>query len=113
AFWMQTRERHEQRRHDVERPVLAQEELYLPPEALRQRLNRLPCIEVCGEGHPRRGDAVPLGEQPAPALPLVAKDAQPAEALKSFLAHYPGRVLVAADSPGRREALMDVMQAAG
>src|SRR3546814_18629714 len=45
-------------------------------------------------------------------LPLVVKDAQPAAALKSFLASYPGRVLVAADTAGRREALLEVLQAA-
>src|SRR3546814_11215684 len=32
--------------------------------------------------------------------------------LKSFLASYPGRVLVAADTAGRREALLEVLQAA-
>src|SRR3546814_10407291 len=45
-------------------------------------------------------------------LPLVVKDAQPAAALKSFLASYPGRVLVAVDTAGRREALLEVLQAA-
>src|SRR3546814_8857175 len=32
--------------------------------------------------------------------------------LKSFLASYPGRVLVPADTAGRREALLEVLQAA-
>ncbi len=112
AFWTQTQTRYEQRRHDIERPLLPPDELYLPPDALRQRLNQSPRIEICGEGHPRRAEAQPLGEQPAPPLPLAAKDHAPGEALKSFLAGYPGRVLVAADSPGRREALLEVMQAA-
>jgi len=40
------------------------------------------------------------------------KDAQPAAALKTFLASYPGHVLVAADTAGRREALLEVLQAA-
>ncbi|MBP3984993.1 transcription-repair coupling factor [Pseudoxanthomonas helianthi] len=112
AFWTQTQNRYEQRRHDIERPLLPPDELYLPPDALRQRLNESPRIEVCGEAHPRRAEAQALGEQPAPSLPLAAKDHAPGEALKSFLASYPGRVLVAADSPGRREALLEVMQSA-
>ncbi len=112
AFWTQTQNRYEQRRHDIERPLLPPDELYLPPDALRGLLNRSPRIEVCGEGHPRRAEAQPLGEQPAPSLPLATKDHAPGGALKSFLASYPGRVLVAADSPGRREALLEVMQAA-
>ena len=112
AFWAQTSNRYEQRRHDLERPLVPPDELYLPPDALRERLNRSARIEICGPGHPRREEAQALGEQPVPVLPLAAKDAEPAAAVKSFLASYPGRVMVAADSPGRREALMEVMQAA-
>ena len=113
AFWTQTQSRYEQRRHDLERPLLPPDELYLSPEALRERLNQSPRVEVCGPEHPRRDEAQPLGEQPAPLLPVAAKDVEPAAAVKSFLATYPGRVLIAADSAGRREALMEVLQAAG
>ena len=112
AFWTQTRERHEQRRHDVEHPVLAPDALYLPPDALRSTLNARPRVEVCGEGHAQREKAKALGDAPAPSLPLAQKDHAPAEALKRFLAAYRGRVLIAADSAGRREALMDLLHAA-
>ncbi|MEJ1096525.1 MULTISPECIES: transcription-repair coupling factor [unclassified Pseudoxanthomonas] len=112
AFWAQTQNRYEQRRHDIERPLLPPEELYLPPDTLRERLNQKPRIEVCGADHPRHTEAQALGEQPLPPLPIAAKDSAPGEALKSFLAHYPGRVLIAADSAGRREALLEVLQAA-
>ncbi|NZA26587.1 transcription-repair coupling factor [Luteimonas sp. SJ-92] len=112
-FWQQIGERHEQRRHDIERPLLPPAELWLPPEALRARLNRDQCIEVAGAGHPQFGQALALGEQPAPELPLTARDAAPAAALASFLDSYPGRVLIAADSPGRREALLELLQPAG
>lgn len=113
AFWQQTRNRYEQRRHDVEHPLLAPEELYLPPDTLRERLNQGIRVEVCGSDHPRAEEAAPLGDQPAPSLPVAGRDRHVAgEALRSFLGSYPGRVLVAADSPGRREALLEVLQAA-
>lgn len=112
AFWAQTRNRYEQRRHDIERPLLPPDELYLAPDALRERLNQQARVDVCGPQHSRHGDALPLGDQPLPPLPVAAKDAPAGEALTSFLGHYPGRVLVAADSPGRREALLEVLQAA-
>lgn len=111
-FWKQTADRYEQRRHDLERPLLPPTELYLSPDALREQLNRGDRVEVCGEQHPQRERASALGDQPAPALPVAAKDAQPAEALKSFLRTYAGRTLIAADSPGRREALLELLQAA-
>ncbi|GAB3388470.1 transcription-repair coupling factor [Lysobacter fragariae] len=111
-FWKQTADRYEQRRHDLERPLLPPTELYLSPDTLREQLNKGNRIEVCGDANPQRERATALGELPAPSLPVAAKDAQPAEALKSFLRTYPGRVLVAADSPGRREALLELLQAA-
>ncbi|MDR7069048.1 transcription-repair coupling factor (superfamily II helicase) [Pseudoxanthomonas japonensis] len=112
AFWAQTRNRYEQRRHDIERPLLPPDELYLSPDGLREQLNQRPRIEVCGPQHSRQADALPLGDQPLPPLPVAAKDAPAGDALKSFLGHYPGRVLIAADSPGRREALLEVLLAA-
>lgn len=111
AFWAQTQNRYEQRRHDIERPLLPPDELYLPPEALRERLNRGARVEVCGPHHTRYAEALPLGDQSLPPLPVAAKDAPAGEALKSFLSHYPGRVMIAADSAGRREALLEVLQA--
>ncbi|MCE7032502.1 transcription-repair coupling factor [Lysobacter sp. GX 14042] len=113
AFWRHTGERYEQRRHDLERPLLPPGELYLSPDQLRERLNLGARVEICGEDHPQRGRAHELGSQPAPELPLAARDQVPAGALKSFLGSYPGGVLVAADSPGRREALLEILHAAG
>ncbi|GGD38858.1 transcription-repair coupling factor [Pseudoxanthomonas indica] len=112
AFWATTRNRYEQRRHDVERPLLPPDELYLSPEALRERLNQQPRVELCAPDHPRHAEALALGEQPAPALPIAQKDHTPGVALRSFLDSYRGRVLIAADSAGRREALLEVLQSA-
>ena len=111
--WIQAGERYEQRRHDIERPLLPPAELWLSPDALRERFNARPCIEVCAKGHPRFDDAHGTGTQAAPELPLAPRGQAAGEALRSFLASYPGRVLVAADSAGRREALLEVMAAAG
>lgn len=112
AFWAQTADRYEQRRHDLERPLLPPSALYLSPDQLRERLNNGPRVEVWASDHARIEQAQPLGDQPLPSLPVAARDAPAGQALKSFLDHYPGRVLVAADSPGRREALLEVLQAA-
>ncbi|HDS1634758.1 TPA: transcription-repair coupling factor [Stenotrophomonas maltophilia] len=112
AFWAQTGDRYEQRRHDVERPLLPPSSLYLSPELLRERLNDAARIEVWAPEHARIADAHALGDQPLPPLPVAAREAPAGDALKSFLGHYPGRVLIAADSPGRREALLEVLQAA-
>jgi transcription-repair coupling factor (superfamily II helicase) len=112
AFWAQTSDRWEQRRHDVERPVLPPEEIFLPPDALRAELNRVQRIEVCAPGHPHYPESTAMAEQPAPVLAWIRKGEDSGAALKSFLANYPGRVLLAADSAGRREALIELLDSA-
>ncbi|MDE2315101.1 MAG: transcription-repair coupling factor, partial [Xanthomonadaceae bacterium] len=110
AFWTQTSERYDQRAHDIERPVLPPGELYLSPEQLREQLNRRLRVEMVDSGH---AHAVDAGTQPAPELPLNRKGEEPGTSLRHFLASYPGRVLVAADSAGRREALLETLAGAG
>ncbi len=112
-FWQQIAHRFDQLRHDIERPLLPPAELWLEPDALRERLNQGVRVEICDAEHPRHAQASPLGDQPAPELPLAARDHVPADALVRYLDRYPGRVLVAADSAGRREALLEILQAGG
>jgi transcription-repair coupling factor (superfamily II helicase) len=112
TFWSQTQERWEQRRHDIERPILAPDEIFLSPDALRGEFNRHERIEVCGAEHAQHGKAHDFGAQPAPRLPWIEKGEAAGAALRSFLDHYPGRVLIAADSAGRREALLELLAAA-
>ncbi|WP_159082178.1 transcription-repair coupling factor [Rhodanobacter thiooxydans] len=109
-FWTQTAERYDQRAHDIERPVLPPAEIYLPPEKLREQLNRRLRVEVVEAGHEH---AIDTGTQPAPELPLNRKGEEPGTSLRHFLSSYPGRVLIAADSAGRREALIETLATAG
>ncbi|SHM07410.1 transcription-repair coupling factor [Rhodanobacter sp. OK091] len=109
-FWTQTAERYDQRAHDIERPVLPPAELYLPPEQLREQLNKRLRVEVVDAGHEH---AVAAGTQPAPELPLNRKGEEPGTSLRHFLSSYPGRVLITADSAGRREALIETLAGGG
>ncbi len=63
----------EQRRHDLERPLLAPDALYMSPDILREQLNQGARIEVCGDSHPQFARAQALASQPAPALPITAR----------------------------------------
>ena len=109
-FWKQTTGRYDQRAHDIERPVLPPAEIFLPPDSLRARLNQRLRVEVVDPGHEH---VIDTGTQPAPELPLNRKGEEPGTALRQFLASYPGRVLIAADSAGRREALIESLATAG
>lgn len=112
-FFAQTVERYEQRRHDRERPVLPPAELYLTPEQLRAALNRMPRIEIDdGTG----AADIPVHALGAATLPPVASDLrslEPSALLRAMAAGHAGRVLVALDSAGRREALAEQLRASG
>ncbi|MBS0432642.1 MAG: transcription-repair coupling factor [Proteobacteria bacterium] len=111
--WTQIGERHDQRAHDVERPILPPVELYLPPQGLRERLNEVSRVELVADD-PRAADT---GTGAAPDLKGAprgdSRHATFALTLRDYLgAHPEQRVLVASDSAGRREALIEQLAAA-
>src|SRR4029077_16132453 len=95
AFWAQAQQRYDSRAHDIERPILPVAELYVPPDRLREQLNRRLRVDIVAKG--TNENAHEVGTQPAPALPINRRGEAPAQELKAFLANYPGRVLIAAD----------------
>jgi transcription-repair coupling factor (superfamily II helicase) len=109
AFQEQIMERYEQHRYDAERPLLPPPVLFLEAAQVEQALARYPRVELyeAGDG----GRQLP---DPAAAGPAVsAAPERPAEALEQFLVEFPGRVLIAAESAGRREVLLDTLRGYG
>ena len=109
SFSEQTAERYEQRAHDVERPILPPDEIFLSPVQLRQQINQRHCIEIVEPGHRH---AVDTGSVSAPEAPLKTTAASGTPDFAAWLAGQSGRVLIAADTAGRREALADQIAAA-
>ena len=96
-----TRERWEQRRHDLERPVLDPEELFFSPEEIEQVLLDCPTVYLPDP------DAEPAARPefntaPAPDLHIHERGKEAAADLHGFLESFSGRTLFAADTPGRR-----------
>jgi len=113
TFMAQVDERYEQRRHDIERPLLAPQELYLDGDALAARLKPYARISYQSGTVPERPRGVAavheLATRPLPPLGLQARAARPAGLLQDFLASDPGRVLFVAETAGRREALLETL----
>ncbi len=103
-FWKQAGERHDQRAHDIQRPILPPMELYLPPQSLREQLNRVLRIDLVADDDARAADS---GTRAAPDFSAAGAGGFPARLHEWLDAHAERRVLVAADSPGRREALLE------
>jgi transcription-repair coupling factor (superfamily II helicase) len=115
--WLDIEQRHEDRRHDIERPILSPEELFLRPEELEARIGAFQAITLevfkadLDAGTDRTAHNFPTA---APReLRADARAEEPFAPLSAYLAQLGGRVLIGADSPGRREVLHDMLRTAG
>ena len=109
--------RYEQRRHDLERPLLPPDRLYLTADELSSRLNRMSGVRhqstEVAERRKGFGGMVNFATRALPALGIQARAARPAEALQDFLAAPGRRVLCTAESAGRREMLSENLRGFG
>jgi len=112
--WQDIEARYEAQRHDIERPLLAPPELYVPPQELLERLGTLPSIVIDPFKAQIGADADPAVRNFPTAAPrelrLDVRADQPLAPLDAFLAGYAGRVLIVADSAGRREVLGEMLR---
>ena len=105
AFYNEAEQRFEQRKYDIERPLLKPELLFLSAQELIQTSQRYARI-VLGEGE----DGCHFDTGNLPDLTINSKLAEPASALQQFVKDFQGKVLFVAESAGRREALGDKLR---
>ncbi len=102
-FWIDTRERHRFVAADPERPVLAPHEIFQRADEFFANANRLAVLALRG--------SEPLDW--ARALPDVSAERGAGEPLARLATHLKAtahRVLIVAESEGRREALLDTLR---
>ena len=110
-FAASTADRYEQRRHDVQRPLLPPADLFLSPEELAAGLERESRVLIEGFEIEDGGSGVQnFASLALPNLLLQARAEDPAATLKSFIASRPGRLLFVAESAGRREHLIEALR---
>ena len=110
AFQEQVLDRYEQRRYDAERPLLPPPSLFLEAAQVEQALARYLRVDL---QHGLDSSGIHFPTAPPPALPFEPRAEHPAAALHDFLAGFPGRVLFAAESAGRREVLLETLRGYG
>ncbi|WP_336147386.1 transcription-repair coupling factor [Acinetobacter soli] len=110
SFWKDVSQRHESRRHNIDHPILAPEELFLTPNIVLEQLNQLPRIEVSTTPAPSRAGAINLPTAEPVRLPVDPKKQQPFEVVKNYIDSAGHPVLLVAESAGRRETLKDALR---
>jgi transcription-repair coupling factor (superfamily II helicase) len=104
SFLQLVEKRFDQRAHDIERPILPVPELYLTGVQLREQLNLTPRIVLSHDS-----GELALSAAAPPQLTVHRKDAAAGADLQAYLKNFDGRVLIAADSAGRRESLRELL----
>lgn len=112
GLWNGIEARHEQLRHDRHRPILDPTELYLPPEEFLAHYLAWPQVQLRALAWPPETTGpVANFASTAPATVRIDPRAQaPAAELVAHIAASPARVLLAAESAGRRELLLDLLR---
>ncbi|QTN25045.1 transcription-repair coupling factor [Rhizobacter sp. AJA081-3] len=102
-FWTDTRERHRFLQHDRERPILPPEDLFLKPEDFFTLGSALAVLAV-------RGSEPVDWARPLPDLTADRGAPEPLARLQQHVGSTAHRVLIVAESEGRRESLLELLR---
>ena len=102
-FWTDTRERHRFLQHDPDRPLLPPEAIFLRPEEFFTATHRHAVLAV-------RGNEPVDYARPLPDVSVERGAQEPLARLAAHLKQTPYRVLLLAESEGRRESLLELLR---
>jgi len=112
--WEDINNRFEQRRHDIQRPILEPEKLYLNNEKLFEQLRSYHLIQTQShELDTTRSQEQEFSNiccQRAPDLAITQRNETSPATLFPFLSQYDGKVLIAAETEGRREMILEILR---
>ncbi len=106
-FWQEIGERYESLCHDIERPILSPTKLFLQANQVFASIRAYPHIHLNQDKTDKSG-GINFSTQPPPNLSVDARSSQPLATFTQFLAAFQGRVLIVAETIGRRESLLEL-----
>ena len=108
-FYTDVMDRFEQRRHDVERPILTPDKLYLNTDELASSLQQFSQIQTQTSKNLPGNTATDLPFIAPKKLVATEKSNTQISNLITYIKTYEGRVLLIAESTGRREMLLEML----
>jgi transcription-repair coupling factor (superfamily II helicase) len=110
-FWQDTRERHRLLRGNPDQPVLEPEALFLSSEQFFANSNGFKALAVKNSAQTATNSIAITLASPLPVLAAQRGADEPLVNLLAHMARTPHRVLILAESEGRRESLADFLRA--
>jgi transcription-repair coupling factor (superfamily II helicase) len=111
AFWRDAQSRFQMMGGDPDRPLLPPAQLFLPAEEFYTRAKAFPRIDLLQAAEEDAEQFIV--PEPLPPLAVDRRAHDPLATLKSYLASSELRVLLSADSPGRRETMLSYFREHG
>ncbi len=110
-FWQEIQQRHEQYRHDITRPLLTPDALFLSTDKINQYYKQFSYLSLHPDQPPYTKHTVMLDIEPCPTLTINHRLKQPLSMLQDYLTQLTNtRVLLCAESAGRREIMLTVLR---
>jgi len=107
-FWHEINARYNQRSHDITRPLLPPQQIFIPTEDIFYQIRQYSTIRVCTQATESDANDITFSALEPQNLTVDHKSAAPLQELQKFLMQYKGRVLFCAETTGRREVLLQL-----
>ncbi len=107
-FYSEVEVRFEQRKYDLERPLLKPAQLFLNSDEFLTHIRSFKHLVITDN---IGNETIHLGCENLPSLTIDARLKYPAEPLQHFIDDFEGKVLLVAETAGHREALIEKLNA--
>ncbi len=111
-FWQDANQRYQEYNIDPTRPLLPPTEVFIPVEELFGAIKQYPRTVLRSDGREDKSQLI-LGFSPLPDIAVDAKADNPLKKLAAHLEKSSERALFCAESAGRRESLLALLQRQG
>lgn len=110
-FWIEIASRYEQNRHDLSRPILPPQQVFIDVDEIKNAIAQYPTVSIpLVETKTPSKHSISFATTLAPALDINHKASEPLAPLRQFIDNYEGRVLFCAESMGRREVILQLFR---
>jgi transcription-repair coupling factor (superfamily II helicase) len=105
-FYEESQTRFEQRKYDLQRPLLKPEQLFLIPDDFLNKLKGFKRIVLNDEVD----NSIDFACQSLPNLTIDPRLKEPAKMLQNFVENFIGKIVLVAETAGHREALIETLR---
>ena len=109
-FWQEINQRYEQLRHQKLRPILPPTQLFLQANQVFAECNNYRHINLSQK---EKNIGIQFATRQPPSLAIDARSSEPLAAIQKFIKEFQGRILIAAETTGRRESLLTLFNKHG